>query len=220
MHILLVEDDTMLAEAMSAGLALAGCDVAWVVDGLAAQAALDGHAYDAVLLDLGLPQRSGFELLAQLRRAYDTTPVIVVTACDQLSDRLRALDGGADDFVLKPFPMEELLARLRAVVRRAQGRVSPLLHCEDVTLDPARREVRRGEAPVHLSLHEYRTLLALMERQGWVVPRDQLQRAVYRDAQGVESNTIAVYVHQLRRKLGEQLITTLPGHGYRLGPAR
>lgn len=220
MHILLVEDDEMLARAVRAGLAQHDCEVAHAADGLSAQAALDGHAYDAVLLDLGLPQRSGFELLAMLRSRYDTTPVIVVTARDQLSDRLRALDGGADDYVLKPFPMEELLARLRAVVRRAQGRVAPLLCCDDVTLDPARREVTRQGEPVHLSVHEYRTLLALMERQGWVVTREQLQRAVYRDAQTIESNTIAVYVHQLRRKLGERLIVTLPGHGYRVGHAR
>jgi len=220
MHILLVEDDAMLARAVVTGLRISECHVDHVADGLSAQAALDNHAYDAVLLDLGLPGRSGFDLLSKLRGAYDTTPVIVVTARDALSDRLRALDGGADDFVLKPFPMEELLARLRAVVRRAQGRVSPLLQCEDVTLDPARREVRQGAQSVKLSVHEYRTLLALMERQGWVVTREQLQQAVYRDAQTVESNTIAVYVHQLRRKLGERLITTLPGHGYRIGHAR
>lgn len=220
MHVLLVEDDTMLAQAVRAGLALEDWAVAHVADGLAAQSALDGHAYDAVLLDLGLPHRSGFELLARLRGAYDTTPVIVVTARDRLSDRLRALDGGADDFIVKPFPMAELLARLRAVVRRAQGRVSPLLACDDITVDPARREVRRAGQAVHLSQHEYRTLLALMERQGWVVTREQLQRAVYRDAQTIESNTIAVFVHQLRRKLGERLITTLPGHGYRIGDAR
>ncbi len=220
MHLLLVEDDRMLAEALCAGLEQQGCRVEAVGDGLAAQAALDGHAYDAVLLDLGLPGRSGFELLARLRAGYDTTPVIVVTARDQLSERIRGLDAGADDFLVKPFPLEELLARLRAVLRRAQGRVSPLLRCEDVTVDPARREVRRGDEAVRLSLHEYRTLLALMERQGWIVSREQLQRAVYRDAEATGSNTIAVYVHQLRRKLGERLITTLPGHGYRLGDAR
>lgn len=220
MNVLLVEDDAMLAAALQSGLAQQDMACTRVADGLQAQLALSDHAYTVVLLDLGLPGRSGLEVLAWLRARYDATPVLIITAFDQLSERVRGLDAGADDFIVKPFPLEELLARLRAVVRRTQGRVTPLLQCREVVLDPSRREVRRDGEPVKLSVHEYRTLLALMERQGWVVPRDQLERAVYGELPSNESNTIAVYIHQLRRKLGERLIVTLPGHGYRLGDAR
>jgi two-component system OmpR family response regulator len=146
--------------------------------------------------------------------------VLIVTARDALSDRIAGLDAGADDYVVKPFELDELGARVRAVVRRSQGRVSPKLTHGDVTVDPARRSVSRAGTPVTLSVNEYRTLLALMERRGWVVTRAQIEDAVYGGAGSIESNTIAVYVHQLRRKLGDDFIATVHGFGYRVGEAR
>ncbi len=217
MQLLLVEDDTMLAQALAAGLERAGYRIDHAADAPAARLALSDHAYAAVLLDLGLPGGSGISVLKGVRERYDTTPVIILTARDQLSDRIAGLDAGADDYLVKPFQPDELAARLRAVLRRAQGRVAPVLVARSIRLDPATRSVTREDAPVPLSLHEYRTLLALMERSGRVVTRSQLEEAVYGGESAIESNTVAVYVHQLRRKLGEDLIVTVHGHGYRLG---
>ncbi len=215
--ILLVEDDRMLGDAVAAALRQDGWDVARAEDAGAAKTALIDHAFAAVLLDLGLPRGSGLDVLHALRQRYDTTPVLIVTARDQLSDRVRGLDAGADDYIVKPFQTDELCARLRAVVRRSQGRVAPVLACRDVVLDPAARQVTRGGQGVKLGVHEYRTLLALMERQGRVVARDALESLVYGGDGTIESNTIAVYIHQLRRKLGEDFITTVHGFGYRVG---
>jgi two-component system OmpR family response regulator len=156
-------------------------------------------------------------VLQDLRARYDSTPVLIVTARSQLSDRIRGLDAGADDYVVKPFQLDELWARVRAVVRRSQGRVSPLLTCGEVSLDPAKRLVTRAGQRVALSVHEYRTLMVLMERRGRVVARDHLEDVVYGGTSAIESNTIAVYVHQLRRKLGDELITTVHGQGYMIG---
>jgi two-component system OmpR family response regulator len=220
MNILLVEDDAMLAQAVSAGLRQNAWNADWVGDAAAARLALVDHRYAAVLLDLGLPGSSGFSVLDAMRRSYDATPVVIVTARDQLSDRIRGLDAGADDYVVKPFQLPELYARLRAVVRRSQGRVSPVLAYRHVTVDPARRLVTHTGKRVRLSIHEYRTLLVLMERQGRVVTREQVEEALYGDAEAIESNTVAVYIHQLRRKLGDELIATVHGYGYRIGDAR
>jgi two-component system OmpR family response regulator len=216
-QLLLVEDDAMLARALATGLEQAGYAVDHAADAPAARLALTDHGYDAVLLDLGLPGGSGLQVLKSVRERYDTTPVLILTARDQLSDRIAGLDAGADDYLVKPFPPDELAARLRAVLRRAQGRVSPVLAARGIRLDPATRKVTRDDQPVTLSLHEYRTLLALMERSGRVVTRAQLEEAVYGGDSAIESNTVAVYVHQLRRKLGDELIVTVHGHGYRLG---
>jgi len=215
--ILLVEDDRMLGDAVAAALRQDGWEVARAEDAGAAKTALIDHAFAAVLLDLGLPRGSGLDVLNALRQRYDTIPVLIVTARDQLSDRVRGLDAGADDYIVKPFQTDELCARLRAVVRRSQGRVAPVLSCRDVVLDPAARQVTRGGQAVKLGVHEYRTLMALMERQGRVVARDALESLVYGGDGTIESNTIAVYIHQLRRKLGEDFITTVHGFGYRVG---
>jgi two-component system, OmpR family, response regulator len=219
-HILLIEDDAMLAEAVSAGLRQNGWTVDCAADAAAAKLALVEHFYTAVLLDLGLPGGSGLGVLRTLRLRYDATPVLIITARSQLTDRISGLDAGADDYLVKPFPLDELYARVRAVVRRSQGRVSPVLTHGDVTIDPATRAVTRAGERVSLSVHEYRTLLVLMERQGRVVARDQLEDAVYGGSTSIESNTIAVYIHQLRRKLGEDLIMTVHGFGYRIEDAR
>jgi len=220
MHILLVEDDAMLGMAMQAGLAhKLGATVDWARDAAEARLALAGSPYAAVLLDIGLPGESGLSVLRALRARYDATPVLLVTARDQLSERIGGLDAGADDYIVKPFQLDELLARLRAVLRRSRNRVTPLLACAGVTLDPATRQVRRDGVEVTLSQHEYLTLLALMERPGRSLTREQLEDAVYGGHGTIESNTIAVYVHQLRRKLGDHIVATVHGYGYRLGEA-
>lgn len=219
MHILVIEDDAMLAEAMAAGLRQNSWDVDHAPDANSARVALVDHAYDAVLLDLSLPDGSGLAVLKTMRERYDGTPVLIVSARDKLSDRIAGLDIGADDYLTKPFQLDELYARLRALLRRAQGRVSPVLTWRDVVLDPARRAVQRAGCPVPLSVHEYATLLALMERRGRAVTREQLEAVIYGNDGTIESNTIAVYIHQLRRKLGEQMIVTVHGYGYRIGEA-
>ncbi|MGY6269350.1 response regulator transcription factor [Achromobacter denitrificans] len=219
MRVLLVEDDAMLGDALHIGLAQSGAEVRWVRGVAQAKLALVDHGYNAVLLDLGLPDGSGLAVLKQLRARYDATPVLILTARDRLSERVQGLDLGADDYIVKPFQLDELLARLRAVVRRSSNAVVSALRCGDVVVEPARRAVTRAGAEVSLSAHEYRTLLALMERIGHTVNREQLETAVYGDSGAIESNTVAVYIHQLRRKLGDRLITTVHGLGYRIEAA-
>ncbi|WP_407353620.1 response regulator transcription factor [Luteimonas sp. R10] len=218
--VLLVEDDHMLGDALAAALAQDGWRADRSEDVAAARLALIDHAYAAVLLDLGLPRGSGLDVLAAMRARYDTTPVLIITARDQLSDRIRGLDSGADDYIVKPFQRDELLARLRAVVRRSRGRVAPQLRWRDVVLDPAERSVTRGGVPVALGAHEYRTLLALMECRGRVLDRERLEDRIYGSDGEIGSNTVAVYVHQLRRKLGEDIVATVHGYGYRLGDSQ
>lgn len=219
LQVLLVEDDAMLGDALRASLARAGMRVDWVRDVAEARLALVEHGYGAVLLDLGLPGGSGLTVLKHLRSRYDTTPVLIITARDRLSERIQGLDAGADDYIVKPFQLDELQARLRAVVRRSSNSVVSVLRCRDVQLDPARRVVTRAGAEVVLSASEYRTLLALMERAGQTVSREQLEAAVYGGSGTIESNTVAVYVHQLRRKLGDDLVATVHGLGYRIAAA-
>lgn len=216
LRILLVEDDPMLGDALHTALAQEGTHVEWVRDMMQARLALVDHGYQAVLLDLGLPDGSGLALLRHLRTSYDATPVVIITARDRLSDRVQGLDAGADDYLVKPFQSDELLARLRAVIRRSSNSVVSVLRCRDVVLDPARRVVNRAGSEVSLSTNEYRTLLALMQRVGQIVNRDQLEVAVYGSSGTIESNTVAVFIHQLRRKLGDELIETVHGMGYRI----
>jgi two-component system, OmpR family, response regulator len=220
LNILLIEDDRMLADATAAALRQDAWHVDCAQDASAARIALVDHAYAVVLLDIGLPLGSGLDVLQAMRERYDATPVLIITARDQLRDRIRGLDAGADDYLVKPFQIDELLARLRAVMRRSHGRVAPVLSYKDIVVDPARRSVTRDGERVRLSMHEYRTLLALMERQGRVIARDHLEDLVYGGAGSIESNTIAVYIHQLRRKLGDDVIATVHGYGYCLGEER
>lgn len=216
MRVLLVEDDAMLGDALHTSLSQSGVDAQWVRSAAQARLALVDHGFCAVLLDLGLPDGSGLSVLKQVRSRYDATPVIIITARDRLSERVQGLDAGADDYIVKPFQLDELHARLRAVVRRSRNAVVAALRCQDIVLEPARRCVTRGGAEVSLSAHEYMTLLALMERVGHTVNREQLETAVYGHSATLESNTVAVYIHQLRRKLGDKLITTVHGMGYRI----
>lgn len=186
-------------------------------DADAARLALLDHVYSVILLDLGLPGESGLSLLRSLRTAYNATPVIILTARSQMSERIAGLDAGADDYLVKPFEFDELWARVRAVMRRSEGKTVPVLFCGDVVLDVARQAVMQDGQAVTLSAYEYRTLLAFMERPGHIVTRTHLEALIYGREADVESNTIAVFVHQLRRKLGDDIIETVHGQGYRLG---
>lgn len=217
MRILLIEDDRPIARGIQSSLEQSGFTVDMVHDGIFAEQALAQNRHELVILDLGLPGIDGMTLLARYRARNRTTPVIILTARDELEDKLSGLNAGADDYLVKPFQLEELYARLRALTRRSQGRVSERLIYRDVHVDPARKEVTRAGEPVALSIHEYRTLVALMERQGRIVTRTQLEERVYGNDGAIESNTIAVYIHQLRRKLGDELIVTVHGFGYRVG---
>ncbi len=217
MHLLVVEDDPMLGETICDGARQTGWAIDHVSDAPTARAALTDHNYAAVMLDIGLPGDSGLSVLRFLRNRYDATPVLILTARGQLGERISGLDAGADDYLVKPFQFDELWARLRSVIRRSQGRVVPVFAHGDIRVDRSRRVVSKAGAEITLSAHEYRTLLALMERPGHVITRDQLQDIVYGSASVVESNTIAVFIHQLRRKLGDDLIRTVHGLGYVIG---
>ncbi|MEF7617479.1 response regulator transcription factor [Aquincola sp. MAHUQ-54] len=219
MHLLLVEDDDMLADAVCDAARQNGWRIDRVGEAAGARVALVDHAYSAVLLDLSLPGDSGLAVLKGMRGRYDVTPVLILTARTLLSERIAGLDAGADDYLVKPFQLDELWARVRAVVRRSQGRVVPVVSYKDIQLDRNKRLVTRGGERVTLSSHEYRTLLALLERPGHVVTRDHLEDVVYGHASTIESNTIAVFIHQLRKKLGDGVITTVHGHGYMIGEA-
>jgi len=219
-NLLLVEDDVPLADALREGVLQHGWQVAHAGDAQAAKLLLADHAFTAVLLDLGLPGESGLALLRWMRTRYDATPVLVITARGQLSERIQGLEQGADDYLVKPFQFEELFARVRALARRSQGRVTALIRCGEVSVDPQKHQVFRAGQPVDISAYEYRTLLALLERPGRVLSRDKLQQIVYGDEADVGSNTIAVFIHQLRRKLGDDIVQTVHGQGYKLGETR
>ena len=214
MRILLVEDDALLGDGLKAGLAGAGYAVDWVRDGEAAVAALAAESFAAVVLDLGLPRRDGLSVLQWLRGRSDATPVLILTARDQASDKVRGLDLGADDYVIKPFDLDEIAARLRALIRRAHGRPQPLLRLGEVTLDPAARTVTRGGETVSLTGREFDLLHLLLENAGRVLTRQSLEEQLYTWGEAVESNALEVHVHHLRRKLGGELIRTVRGVGY------
>lgn len=216
MRILLAEDDPLLGDGLKAGLQQAGFQVDWVRDGVAAERELAAEPYEAAVLDLGLPRRDGLDVLKAVRAAGITRPVLVLTARDTVPDRIRGLDGGADDYVVKPVDLHELAARLRALVRRAHGQPQQTLKAQDVELDPASRQVTRGGEPVALAPREFDLLHALMLDAGRVLTREQLEQRLYRWGREVESNAVEVHVHHLRRKLGPALIQTIRGVGYLL----
>jgi len=220
MRILLVEDDAMIGESVAAGLRLAGHAVDWVQDGRAAEAALAVPVHDMVLLDLGLPRKGGLELLKALRAGGAGVPVVIITARDAVEDRIAGLDAGADDYIVKPFDLDELAARMRAVARRRAGRAAPEIEYGRLRLDPARRRVLVEEREVALSGREFALLEALLERPGAVLSRAQLEERLYGWRQEIESNAVEVHIHALRRKLGADLIRTLRGVGYTLAKDR
>lgn len=214
MRILLAEDDLMLGDGLRAGLRQLGFQVEWVRDGLAAERELTSGEFAAAVLDLGLPLKDGLEVLQALRSRRLSTPVLVLTARDAVHDRVRGLDLGADDYVIKPVDLNELGARLRALVRRAHGQVQDVLRAGAVSLDPSARQVSvRGE-PVVLSTREFALLQLLMLNSGRVLSREQLEQKLYSSGNEVESNAIEVHIHHLRRKLGQDLIQTVRGVGY------
>ena len=216
MRILLAEDDPLLGDGLQAGLRQLGFLVDWVRDGVAAERELRTDSYVAAVLDLGLPMRDGMEVLSSLRRSGSALPVLVLTARDALPDRIRGLDVGADDYVVKPVDLHELAARLRALVRRSHGQPQETLTAQNVRMDPAARAVEVDGKPVTLSAREFDLLHALLLNAGRVLSREQLQKHVYGWGQEVESNAVEVHIHHLRRKVGSTLIQTVRGVGYML----
>jgi two-component system OmpR family response regulator/two-component system response regulator QseB len=216
MRILVIEDDRLLGDALQAGLSQRGYAVDWVSDGVQGETALkaEAQAYAAVVLDLGLPRLSGLELLRRLRAAGNAVPVLILTARDAVDDRVAGLDGGADDYLVKPFDLDELAARLRALTRRGRGAASASLRVQGIELDPAGHRVHfRGQA-VELSAREFALLHELMLNAGRVLSRQQLEQRLYAWGEEVESNAIEVHVHHLRRKLAPELVRTVRGVGY------
>lgn len=214
MRILLVEDDPLLGEGLQAALQLEGYAVDWLQDGTSAWAALTTDTFDLLVLDLGLPRLPGLALLDRLREKNIDIPVLILTARDAPSDRVKGLDGGADDYLVKPFDIDELAARLRALTRRRSGRRTPLIQEGEIELNPSTHEVKYDGKPVAITRREFSLLRLLLENAGQVVTKSRLQEAIYGWEDDVESNTLEVYIHHLRRKLGKQSIATIRGVGY------
>jgi len=219
MRVLLVEDDRMIGAAVQQALSDAAYAVDWTTDGEQALAAALAQAYDLVLLDLGLPRRDGIDVLRQLRARDARVPILIVTARDEVEDRIAGLDLGADDYVLKPFDVQELLARMRAVVRRQGGSASPLLTNGALTLDPVTRDVSFGGRNAALSGREFTLLQALLVRPGAILSRQELEERIYGWNEEVESNTVEVLIHGIRRKLGPTVIRNVRGVGWRVDRA-
>lgn len=214
MRLLLVEDDPMIGSSVQSGLKQDGYSVDWVRDGIAAELAMANGVYELLLLDLGLPQKSGLDLLESLRKSGASLPVLVITARDSVADRVKGLDAGADDYLVKPFDLTELSARIRALLRRQGGRSSPVLEHGQLLLNPATHEVMLGGAPVNLSVREFALLHAFLEQPGVPLSRAQLEERLYGWDEEIESNVVEVYIHSLRRKLGAEWIRNVRGVGY------
>ncbi|HEY0720816.1 MAG TPA: response regulator [Gammaproteobacteria bacterium] len=214
MRVLLVEDDALLGDGLRAGLAQDGYTVDWLREGNSAEAALRSESYDLAVLDINLPGRSGLQLLKDLRSSGNALPVLLLTARDTIADRVAGLDSGADDYLVKPFDLDELLARLRALLRRRGGRATPELRHGDLLLDPAAHSVTLAGAPVEISPREFAVLQLLLENRGKVLSRSRLEEGLYSWQSEVESNAVEVYIHHLRKKLGQSLIRTIRGAGY------
>lgn len=215
MRVLLAEDDPLLGEGLSIGLQKLGHTVDWVRDGVAAEQALATTEHlDALILDLGLPRQDGLEVLRKLRSANSDLPVLVLTARDTVDDRVTGLDQGADDYVIKPFDLMEVAARLRSITRRRDGRATAVIQHGELSVDPAARTVYRNDEVVSLGSNEYAVLETLLNNRGRILSRDQLEEALYGWEEGVESNAMEVYIHHLRKKLGKELIQTVRGVGY------
>ncbi len=214
MRLLVVEDDAMIGTSLRNGLRQDGYTVDWVRDGAAAELAIAATAYDAILLDLGLPGRSGLELLAHWRARQNPVPVLIITARDSVADRVLGLDTGADDYLVKPFDLNEVSARLRALLRRRVGRAAPIIENGPLTLDPASHEVRLDGNEISLSAREFGILHALMEAPGVPLSRSQLEERLYGWQEEIGSNAVEVHIHALRRKLGSDWIRNVRGVGY------
>lgn len=218
MRLLLVEDDAMIGEAIRAGLRREGFTVDWVYDGESALRVLRTDAFDLLLLDLGLPRKGGLEVLTAARARGDELPVLIITARDAVSDRVQGLDAGADDYLVKPFDLDELAARIRALLRRKSGRTAPAVEHLGVVLNPATHSVLRDGREIALSPKEFALLQLLMERPGTILSRARIEERLYGWGEEVESNAVEVHIHGLRRKLGADYVLNVRGVGYRVPP--
>jgi len=214
MRILIVEDDPMIGASIRTGLRQDGYTADWARNGNSAELAVATNEYDAILLDLGLPGRSGLELLTQWRRKRNTVPILIITARDSVEDRIAGLDTGADDYLVKPFALNELAARLRALLRRRSGRATPVIEHGPLQLDPATHEVRLNGNPIKLSGREFALLHALLQAPGVPLSRSQLEDRLYGWEEEIGSNAVEVHIHALRRKIGSELIRNVRGVGY------
>lgn len=219
MRLLLVEDDAMIGEAIREGLRREGFTVDWVYDGESASQVLRAETFDLLLLDLGLPRKGGLEVLTAARALGQELPVLIITARDAVSDRVQGLDAGADDYLVKPFDLDELAARIRALLRRKSGRTAPAIEHRGVILNPAKHSVTRDGREVALSPKEFSLLQLLMERPGTILSRARIEERLYGWGEEVESNAVEVHIHGLRRKLGADYILNVRGVGYRVPPA-
>jgi DNA-binding response OmpR family regulator len=220
MRILLIEDDPLLGDATEAGLSHDGYTVEWMHNGDHGDSALRNESFDGVVLDLGLPGKSGLDILQAMRGRNDTTPALILTARDSIEDRIKGLDSGADDYLIKPFDLDELSARLRALIRRAAGRSSPLIEIATVVLDPATHLVTLNNETVDFSQREFSLLQLLMEAAPRVLSRSYLEEHLYSWESDVGSNVLEVHIHNLRKKLGKTFIHTIRGVGYRVEEVR
>jgi two-component system OmpR family response regulator len=216
-RILVVEDEVALAEQLGGALSEAGYAVDHASDGQRAEFLGRTEGYDAVILDLGLPKMDGLTVLRHWREAGLSTPVLILTARGSWNEKVQGIDGGADDYVAKPFQIEEVLARLRALIRRASGQVTPELRCGSVVLDPRGARVTVSGAPVKLTSHEFRVLSYLMHHRGRIISQSELTEHIYSQGFDRDSNTVEVFIARLRRKLGGSFIETVRGMGYRIG---
>lgn len=214
MRLLLVEDDDLLGDAVKAGLTQFGYIVDWLKDGEAARAAVKSESFELIILDLGLPKLSGLAFLQSIRQDGNATPVIILTARETVGDRIKGLDSGADDYMTKPFDMNELSARVRALVRRSQGRADSVLQYRNVTLDPAAHSVYVDDVIVNVPRREFSLLQKLLENSGQVLSREQLMQSIYGWDEDVDSNALEVHIHNLRKKLNANFIRTIRGVGY------
>lgn len=214
MRILLVEDDLMIGQAVYENLQQQSYAVDWVKDGEAALLALAAHEYDLGLFDIGLPKKNGLEVLSELRAKRSGLPVLLLTARDTVDDRIIGLDAGADDYLVKPFELKELLARIRALSRRSQGQADPILDNGVLKLNPATKEVARGDNTIRLSSREYSLLFTLMQNPGTIKSRSELEEHIYGWNEEVESNAIEFLIHSLRKKLGSDCIKNVRGLGW------
>jgi DNA-binding response OmpR family regulator len=220
MRLLLIEDNDSIGKGLYSGLNQAGYAVDWVRDGETAQSAFVTEDYDVAVLDLGLPRKSGIEVLSELRARGSKVPVLILTAKDTVDDRIIGLDQGADDYMIKPFDLDELQARLRAILRRSSGRATPKLVHGDIELDPASHTVIKNGAIVELTPRAFDILQSLMENQGRVMSRSRLEESMYSWKDEIESNAVEVHIHQIRKKLGNELIRTIRGVGYIMDKAK
>lgn len=214
MRLLLVEDDELLGDAVKTGLTQFGYIVDWLKDGEAARAALKSESFELIILDLGLPKLSGINLLQSIRHDGNTTPVIILTARESVESRVKGLDCGADDYIIKPFDLNELSARIRALIRRSQGRADTTLQYRNVTLDPAAHSVMVDDVLINVPRREFSLLQKLLENSGHVLSREQLMQSIYGWDEDVDSNALEVHIHNLRKKLNANYIRTIRGVGY------